>query len=175
MFLRIVLVIVVLIAAILIFAANKPNTFRIQRSILIQAPPDKVFVLIDILHNWSRWAPQDREDRAHNRTFSGAPSGTGAISNWGGKGSSGKGRMLISESAPPSKITIQVDFEKPFAAHNINEFVLEPAGEQTNVTWTMHGPNLFIMKLMSVFANMDKAMGKHFEDGLQNLKAVAEQ
>lgn len=165
----------VLIAAILIFAANKPNTFRIQRSILIQAPPDKVFVLIDNLHNWSRWAPQDREDRALNRTFSGAPSGTGAISNWEGKGSSGKGRMLISESAPPSKITIQVDFEKPFAAHNINEFVLEPAGEQTNVTWTMHGPNLFIMKLMSVFANIDKTMGKHFEDGLQNLKAVAEQ
>jgi uncharacterized protein YndB with AHSA1/START domain len=172
---KIIIVLLILIIAILIFAATKPATFRIQRTITINAPPDKIFVLINDLHNWSRWAPQDLEDRALKRTFSGAPSGTGAISDWEGKGSSGKGRMLITESAPPSKITILVDFEKPFAAHNMNEFNLEPASELTKVTWAMHGNNLFVMKLMSVFASMDKLMGKHFDDGLANLKAVAEQ
>ncbi len=175
MFLRIAFVIVVLIAAILIFAATKPATFRIQRSITIKAPQDKIFALLDDFHNWTRWAPQDREDRALTRTFSGAPSGKGAVSNWEGKGNSGKGRMSLTESEPFHKITVEVDFEKPFQVHNSNEFSLQPAGEQTNVTWTMHGPNLFIMKLVSVFTNMDKVMGKHFEDGLQNLKAVAEQ
>ena len=64
-------VLVVLIVAILIFAATKPSTFHIQRSIDIQAPPDKVFPLIDDLHNWPQWAPQDREDSTMKRTFSG--------------------------------------------------------------------------------------------------------
>ena len=63
---------------------------------------------------------------------------------------------------------------KPFEAHNINEFTLEPAGALTKITWTMHGTNLYIMKIMSVFVNMDSVVGKHFEGGLNNLKTVAE-
>jgi hypothetical protein len=39
----------------------------------------------------------------------------------------------------------------------------------------MTGPNLFIMKLMSVFTNMDRVMGKHFDDGLENLQSAAGQ
>jgi len=67
------------------------------------------------------------------------------------------------------------DFVKPFEVQNINEFTLEPVGDSTRVTWTMRGTNLYIMKLMSAFKNMDSVAGKHFERGLENLKAVAEQ
>jgi hypothetical protein len=56
----------------------------------------------------------------------------------------------------------------------VNEFVLEPDVSATRVTWTMKGPNLFMMKIMSIFVNMDRMMGKHFETGLNNLKKVAE-
>ncbi len=76
---------------------------------------------------------------------------------------------------PPSLISINVDFVNPFEAHNINEFTLEPDGALTKVTWTMHGTNLYIMKIMSIFVNMDRIVGRHFESGLDNLKTVAEQ
>ena len=174
MTLRIVIFVVVIIAAILIFAATRPDTFHIQRSRTIIAPQEKVFALINDLHNWPRWAPQDREDSSMKRSFSGAAAGVGAVSEWEGRGNSGKGTMTIMESDALRKIVIQVDRVRPFRARNMNEFTLGPDGAGTKVTWSMTGPNLFIMKLISVFTNMDRMMGKHFEDGLENLKSAAE-
>jgi uncharacterized protein YndB with AHSA1/START domain len=175
MTLRILLVILGLVAVILIYAATRPSTFHIQRSVIIRATPEKVFPLIDDLHNWARWAPQDREDTTMKRIFAGAERGAGATSDWSGSGNTGKGRMTITGSFPPRSVTLAVDWEKPFNVRNINEFLLGPDGSNTRVTWSMSGPNLFVMKLMSVVTNMDRMMGQHFENGLDNLKTIAEQ
>jgi len=174
MILRTVVIVAVLIAAILAFAASKPNTFSVQRSTSIKASPEEIFALINDFHNWSAWAPQDKEDLSMHRTYSGPTSGTGAVSEWDSTGSAGKGRMGITESVPLRKISVKVDFVKPLEAHNINEFTLEPDGALTQVTWAMHGTNLYIMKIMSIFVNMDRVVGKHFEDGLDMLKTAAE-
>jgi hypothetical protein len=154
--LRLTIIVAVLVAAVLAFAATKPKTFHVQRSISIKAPPTKIFALIDNFHNWSGWAPQDREDPTMSRTYSGAANGKGAVSEWNSKGSAGKGRMEITESLLPGKISIKVNFVRPFEARNINEFTLEPAGALTKVVWTMNGTNLYIMKVMSIFVNMDR-------------------
>ena len=174
MALRIIVVLAIVVAAILVYAATKPGMFRVERSVVIQAPAEKIFPLIDDFHNWSQWAPQDREDSTTRRTYSGALSGAGAEAEWTSKGQAGSGRMSITESVPPNRVVIEVDFVKPFAAHNVNEFRLDPEGDSTKVTWTMQGPNLYVMKLMSVFVNMDRMMGRHFESGLRNLKAACE-
>ena len=78
------------------------------------------------------------------------------------------------ESEPPRRISIKVDFVKPFEAHNVNEFTLDPVGTSTLVTWKMRGTNAYFMKVMEIFMNMDKVMGEHFEHGLDNLKTVCE-
>jgi len=174
MILRVLIIVVVLIAAVLVYAATKPNAFSVQRSRSIQAPPERIFALINDFHNWSRWAPQDNEDSTMKRAFSGPESGTGAVSDWDSSGSAGKGRMTITESVPSKKISVKVDFAKPFEAHNVNEFTLEPDDGSTKVTWSMQGTNLYMMKLMSIFVNMDRVAGKHFENGLDKLKAIAE-
>ncbi|HEY4842045.1 MAG TPA: SRPBCC family protein [Terriglobales bacterium] len=171
---RLVAVVALVVLAILVIAAFRSGTIQILRSRSIQAPPDKVFALIDDFHNWKQWAPQDVEDPAMKRTFSGSEHGLGAASEWSGSGNSGKGRMSIVESEPPKKIVIKVDFVKPFEAHNVNEFTLESVGAPTLVTWKMHGTNAYFMKVMGLFVNMDKMMGKHFERGLDNLKIVCE-
>jgi uncharacterized protein YndB with AHSA1/START domain len=175
MILRIIIIVAVLIGAILAFAATKPETFRVQRSITINASPEKIFALINDFHNWSGWAPQDKEDPTMTRTYSGAAKGKDAFSDWDSSGSAGKGRMAITESVPNKMISINVNFVKPFQAHNVNEFTLEPAGTSTKVTWTMNGTNLYIMKIISVFRSVDSVIGRHFESGLDNLKTVAEQ
>jgi Polyketide cyclase / dehydrase and lipid transport len=175
--LRIVIIVGIAIAAglafVIILAATKPDTFRVQRSVSIDAAPEKIFPFIDDFRNWPGWAPQDKEDPSMKRSYSGAAFGRGAVSDWDSRGSAGKGRMSIIESTPPTKVVVQVDFVKPFVAHNVNEFILEP-GSATKITWTTQGSNLYVMKVMSVFVNMDRVMGKHFESGLSDLKKAAE-
>jgi carbon monoxide dehydrogenase subunit G len=170
MILRIVIVVVLLIAAVLAFAATKPKTFHLERSIVIQAKPEKIFALINDLHKWE-WS-EDQSKAGVQRTFSGPEMGVGAESEW--SGSNGKGSMRITESLANSKVAVAVDFVKPFVAQNINVFTLEPSENSTKVTWDFTGTNVYVLKVMSIFVSMDRIMGKHFETGLENLKSAAE-
>lgn len=167
-------IVVVAIAGILIYAATRPDTFRVQRSASIKAPPDRIFALINDLHAWGAWSPYEKKDPAMKRTFAGASAGKGAVYEWDGDKNVGKGRMEIIEAVPPSKVVIKLDFIKPFEGHNTAEFTLEPKGDGTTVTWAMFGPSPLMMKVMGLFMNMDNMIGNDFAAGLANLKAVAE-
>ena len=127
MVLRITIIVMLFVAAVLAFAATKPKTFHLRRSITIKAAPDKVFALVNDLHKWNDWSAEDSNDPNIQRTFGGAAAGEGAVSEWHGSGKIGAGRMLITESIPNQKISITVDFVQPFAARNVNEFTLESA------------------------------------------------
>jgi len=165
---------VVGLAALLLYVASRPDTFRVERSASIAAPAEKIFPMIEDFHRWGPWSPYEKRDPAMKRTYSGAPSGPGAVYAWEGNRDIGKGRMEITDSSPPLKDTIKLDFFKPFEGHNIAEFTLEPKGDVTNVSWVMYGPVPFISKVMQVFVDMDNMIGKDFEAGLANLKAMAE-
>ncbi len=167
-------VVAVVIAGILIYAATKPNSFTVRRSIEIKAPPAKIFALISDLRGWASWSPYEKKDPDMKRTFSGAQSGKGAIYEWDGNNNVGKGRMEVIEASAPAKVAIKLDFFKPFEAHNTAEFTMEPKGDRTVVTWAMYGPSPYIAKLMGTFMNMDKMIGTDFEAGLVNLKTLAE-
>lgn len=171
---KIAIAVVVVIVAFLAYAATRPDTFRVERATSINAPPEKIFPLINDFHAWSAWSPFEKKDPAMKRTFGGAPNGKGAVYAWEGNKEIGKGSMEITESSPPSRITIKLDFVKPFEAHNVVDFTLAPQGNATNVMWSIHGPSPFISKVIGIFCNMDKMIGKDFESGLANLRAVAE-
>ena len=175
MFKIIALVVVVLVVALLLFAATKPDTFRVQREASIKAPPEKIFAQINDLHRWGSWSPWEKLDPAIRRTYGGAVQGKGAVYEWDGNLNVGKGRMEITDTSPPSKVVIKLDFVKPFEAHNIAEFTLEVNGDFTNVTWAMHGPNPYLAKVVHTIFSMDRMVGKQFETGLANLKTIAEQ
>jgi uncharacterized protein YndB with AHSA1/START domain len=174
MFKIVAIAIGVAIAAVLIFAATQPDTFRVQRATTIKAPPERVFPLINDFQRWDAWSPWEKKDPAMKRTFGTATSGKGAVYGWQGNKDVGQGRMEIAESVAPSNVTIKLDFVEPWEAHNLVEFTLQPQGETTNITWAMHGPMPYVSKLMSIFMDMDRMIGKDFEAGLANLKAVAE-
>ncbi len=82
--------------------------------------------------------------------------------------------MEIAESVPPARIEVRVDFVRPFEAHNLNTFELQPAGEGTTVTWSIQASNLYAMKLAGVFFNIQREFEKHVDSGLRNLKTQAE-
>ena len=174
MFKKIVIAVVVVIAGLLAFAAMQPDSFRVERTAILKAPPDKVYALINDFHRWGEWSPWEKLDPTMKRTFSGPVAGPGAVYEWSGSDKVGAGRMEITQTTPASRVAIKLDFIKPFEGHNLTEFVLEPQGDSTQVRWTMAGPAPFISKLMGVFVSMDKMIGKDFEAGLANMQAASE-
>ena len=170
----IAIIVAVLIAGVLIFAATKPDTFRLERSASIKAPPEKIFAILNDFKQWGVWSPWEKKDPAMKRNFGANTAGKGATYAWEGNKDVGTGNMEIAESVPPSRLTLKLNFEKPFKANNIVNFTLAPAGGGTDVTWSMEGQNNFMSKIMQVFMNMDKMVGPDFEAGLANLKAAAE-
>ncbi len=170
----VVYAIAAIIAVILILAAMRPDTFRIERKIAIKAAPDKVHALINDFHHWPSWSPWEKLDPAMKRSFSGAEHGKGAGYAWQGNKKVGRGSMEILESDTPARVVIKLDFFEPFEAHNTAQFDLAHGTGETTVTWAMFGPSPFMMKIMHLFMNMDKMVGKDFEEGLSNLKANAE-
>ncbi len=169
-----VVIVLVVVAGVLVYAATKPDTFRVQRSAAIKASPEKIYPLIVDLHGWAAWSPYEKKDPAMKRTFSGAQSGKGAVYEWDGDKNVGAGRMEIVETTVPSKVGIKLDFLRPFEGHNIAEFTMVPSGDSTTVTWAMYGPSPYIAKVMGTFFNMDRMIGDEFAVGLANLKTVAE-
>jgi uncharacterized protein YndB with AHSA1/START domain len=168
-------IVLVLLAALLGYAAMKPDTFCIQRTASIHAPPERIFALINDFHHWFSWSPWEKLDPAMKKTHGGAANGKGAVYEWEGNKQVGKGRMEILEASPPSRVLIKLDFFKPFEAHHTAEFTLKAQGASTHVTWAMRGRQPFLFKVMGMFFNMDKMIGKDFETGLANLKGLTEE
>jgi hypothetical protein len=167
-------IIAVGIVGILAFAVTKPDIFTVQRSLAIKAPPDRIFPLINDFKQWGVWSPYEKIDPEMKRSYGATTAGKGATYGWEGNKNIGAGSMEILEAPAPQKVSIKLDFTRPFEAHNIAEFTLVPAGEMTNVTWSMRGPVPFFAKIIHVFMNMDKMVGGQFDEGLGNLKAAAE-
>ena len=172
MLITILAIVVLVLAAILIYAAAKPDSFGVQRATAINAPAEKIFPLINDLHAHTSWSPFEKDPNM-KRTHSGAPQGKGAVYEWDGDRKVGSGRLAIADSTP-SNITMILDMFKPFKAHNTVNFLLEPQGGGTRVTWAMRGQQPYMAKLMSTFINCDKMVGSQFEEGLAKLKVLAE-
>ena len=162
------------IVIVLGLAATKPDTFRLERKTTIAAAPDAIDPYLSDFHNWAKWSPWEKLDPNMSRNFGGSASGPGATYGWTGNNEVGEGKMTISEQKPNEQLKIKLEFIKPFEATNTAIFDLHGTSGGTEVTWAMEGPNTFMSKLFSVFADMDAMIGKDFEAGLQNLKRVSE-
>jgi hypothetical protein len=161
------------VGGLVAYASTKPDSFRVQRSATIQAPPARVQPHISGLKAWTAWSPYEKKDPAMKRSFSGPGSGKGAVYEWSGNKEVGRGRMEIIESTP-AKVVFKLDFYEPFEGHNTAEFTLAEKAGATEVTWAIHGPAPLITKVMSTLCDMDKMIGDDFAAGLASLKSIVE-
>jgi hypothetical protein len=171
------LAVLVLVTVILVLPAFRPDTFRVQRGTVVKAPPERIVAELADFHGWSAWSPWEKMDPAMKRNYGGAAKGKGATYAWESD-KVGHGGMAITD-VTPSRVALDLDFVKPFEAHNKVDFTLAPAGkteagDATEVTWAMSGPVPYFFRLVHLFMNMDQMVGKDFETGLANLKAVVE-
>ena len=162
------------VAGVLVWAGTRPAVFRVQRSLVIQAPPATLHPLISSMRQFNTWNPYLRKDPNVKGSYRGSGSGPGSAYDFEGNQEVGKGSIEIMESEPTVRVTMKLDMLEPFKTSNTLDFTLVPRGDATEVTWTMQGPNPFVTRVVGVFVNMDRLIGRDFEAGLANLKAVAE-
>lgn len=150
------------------------DTYTVERSVQIAAPPERIYDQIVDFHNWTNWSPWEDRDPDLKRTYSGSGAGPGAVYGWSGNRKAGQGRMEITDAAEPSSVHIDLQFEKPFKSRSETLFSISPEGSGSRVTWTMSGKKTLMTKAMGIFTSMDKLIGPDFEKGLDKLKATAE-
>jgi uncharacterized protein YndB with AHSA1/START domain len=171
---QLLLVVLGIVSIIVARAMFIPGSFSVQRSITVQAPPEKIFPLLNDFQHVNQWSPWQQLDTAMASQISTPSAGPGAVYEWRGNSRAGSGRMEILDSRAPSRVRVKLDFLAPFESHNIADYTLTPTGTGTTVTWEMHGPSTFLSKVMQVFTSMDDLVGGDFERGLASLKAIAE-
>lgn len=174
MIINILIALAAILAVFAIVVALRPDDFRIARSTNISAPVEAAFEQVNDLHRWQEMSPYAKLDPAGKYTYTGPQAGIGASLAWVGNSKVGEGRMTIIDSRPNELVRMKLEFLKPFKVTNTAEFTFEPGDDQTRVTWSMFGKSKFMCKAMGLFMNMDKMCGTQFEEGLANMKTIAE-
>jgi hypothetical protein len=171
---KVLIALVILVAAFAGVVAMQPSEFEVERTAVIDAPAADVFAHVNDLHKWDAWSPWAKLDPNAKVGFEGPPAGQGSVFTWSGNDTIGEGRMTIAESRPNEQVKLDVAFVKPFEGKSSSEFTFKPEGNQTAVAWVMRAHHDFIGKAMCLIMNGRKMMGGEMEKGLAQLKAVAE-
>ena len=148
------------------------SDFRVTRSVLVQAPPEKIYPLVADPRAWKQWSVWNQRDPAMAITYSGPPSGVGAVWAWR-SATEGDGRMSFTRAEAPGLVAYDLYFPD-FGTTSRGELRFVPEAGATRVSWVMEGNmgrNPFF-GWMALFA--DGMVGKDFEAGLAGLKSVAE-
>ena len=163
-----------LVAIALLLAVSRPDTFRVARTVRVEAAPDAIFPLIEDLRRHEEWSPFYRKDPAMKGTYGETARGAGATFDFAGNRNVGTGRVSITGTTPPSSVAMRLQMTKPIACDNAIAFTLAPAGAGTDVTWAMRGPVPLLARLVHMVCDVDRMVGRDFEAGLASLKALAE-
>lgn len=162
-----------LVVIVLFIASRRPDTFRTARTREIAASPEELYGLINNLRQMNTWNPYALRQTGGTVSYSGPDSGKGARFDFGGS-KSGTGHIEIVDTQPHSRVTLRLAMVKPFKVDNTVEFTIVPKGSTADVTWAMHGQQPLLGKVMTLFIDCDKMMSRDFDEGLANLKAIAE-
>lgn len=160
----------VLVVGVVTAALLKSPDFRVERSLVIAAPAEKIFPWFDNHKKFNEWNPWMKMDPEARNTYTGPESGVGAVASWEGK-KVGKGSATITESRPNERIVERMDWLEPMEGVSTVEFAFKPEGEgRTKVTWAMYGRNNSLpCRVMSLVMDCESVCGPEFENGLADL------
>lgn len=156
---------------LLILGLIAPKRFEVNRSIIVNKQISEVFNYLKYIKNQNDWSPWKKKDPNMKQTFEGTDGKVGFISKWEGNKVVGSGEQEIKRIVENESIETELRFFKPWKSQSVAYLrVVGLDNKQTNVTWGFSGNNKFPFSIFMLFMNMDKAVGKDFEEGLSNLK-----
>lgn len=171
---KILVVVVALVAILVILGFMQPADYRVERSLVMAAPPQAAYDQVADFRKWQAWSPWTKRDPAMKSTIGGAPSGKGATWSWEETKDAGTGSMTITDATAPAAIAIDLVFSEPFESRVKVGFAFKPEGAGTHVTWWMSGQHNFVGRMLCVFMDMDQMVGRDYEEGLAAIKAIVE-
>lgn len=144
--------------------------YHVERSITIDAKPEKVLPLIENFHNWNKWSPWTIVDPDHKSSVDGTAGQVGHKMSWDGE-IVGSGAMDI-EKIEGDTIYHNLEFFKPFKSKAKSSFIVEEDGDKTKITWTMDSSLPWFMFFM--LGMMKAWIGMDYDRGLTMIKALVE-
>lgn len=159
------------IVGILLYVAVSPAEFTITRKAHYRWPPTEVFPHFNSPRMMDRWNPFLKQDPNAKITYSGPEEGVGASSTWESE-KVGEGTVTIIESRPPEYVKVKLEFRKPMQGTNFAEYKIINDRETSDIVWSMSGRNNFFQRLVGIFINTDKIVGREFENGLNYLDEI---
>lgn len=170
---RIGIGLVILIVLLAIIGFFLPKQVHVERSIVINAPAQVPFNLVNDLTQWKLWSPWHQIDPNTKWEFSGPASGTNSWYTWKSEHKNvGNGKLTIVESTPYTHIKSKLEFEGWDAS--FAEYIFTEENGSTKLTWTMDSDmgNNPMGRWFGLF--MDGMIGKDYEKGLAKIKEISE-
>jgi uncharacterized protein YndB with AHSA1/START domain len=167
---------VLAIFTLLLWASLQKPDYSVSQSLEIGVPQNLVYNSMSNLQLFEKWSPWHGLDPQMTVEVSGAAGSIGSSFKWKGNSSVGEGEMTITDTQPPSKISLKIHFKNPVESQTQTHWTLEPIGEgKTKVTWVMTGQNETpFRRLFAMVFNMNKMLREQFLKGLGNLKTFLE-
>ena len=173
--LGVVAVLALAVIGLLVGASMQPDTFRVERSLEMNAPANVIYTQVADLQKWGEWSPWEKLDPNMSKTFEGEPGTVGSSYSWSGNDDVGSGTMSISELTPDKNVSMDLMFKTPMESSATTAVDLEAKGNSTNVTWSMEGNNEgLVAKMFYMFMDFDAMIGKDYDEGLGMLKTATE-
>jgi len=165
-----------IIGLIIILSIIAPKKYNVERSVIIDRPLPEVYKYLTFIKNQDYWSPWKKRDPNMKQVHTGVDGKIGFVNKWDSSHKQlGTGEQELVTLVENEKIESELRFLKPFKSTSTGYFLVkELAPSKTEVTWGFRGTNKPPMNIMMMFFNMDKAVGKDFEEGLAKLKEVLE-
>lgn len=162
----------VLVLVLVVVAFFLPRTYRIERTIVINAKPEAVFAQFGDLKAWKNWGAWQERDPGMKMTYSEKTTGVGAWSAWESK-AEGNGKMTITAVEPAKSATYLLEFPD-MGMQSTGSMTLQPAEGGVKVVWVDAGE--LGMNPMSRWFGLflDGMIGPDFEKGLAKMKRLVE-
>jgi uncharacterized protein YndB with AHSA1/START domain len=167
---KILIILLIIIVGIIIVSRFQPDSYTVERSATIAAPPEVVFEHMNDFEKWQQFNAWGDSDPNAVYTYSDVSSGVGANFHWKGNSDMGEGRMTILESRPNEYVKVDLEFIKPFEGKAMTEYVIAPADGGTQLTQRMSSDHNFFSKIMCMFMDMDQMIGEKFEEGQRRMQ-----
>ncbi len=162
---NVVIAIAALLVLFLVIAFFLPSKFAVERSTVIPAVADSIYVRVVTPRTWATWSAWTaKEDSTLAYTYAGPDSGVGAVMRFTAK-QMGNGEMEIVETVPGRLVAYELRLVGTDMKVN-GRVTLEPSGEGTKITWRDSGDlggNVLLRYLTPVLdGNLAAAYEKNF-------------
>lgn len=168
--------VVLLVATVVILAFSVSGDYKVEREITINRPKAAVFDYVKIIKNQNTWGPWAKKDPAMKQDYKGNDGYVGFVYSWKSEHPDvGSGEQEIKSVVAGERIDTELRFREPFTSTSQAYMTTEATGpETTKVKWGFTGTMPKPFNVMCLVIDMDKEVGKDFEEGLGNLKRILE-